>query len=696
MRLDKQALLLAQTHFHSLGEPRNFQLSQDGAYLYFTRSENGISNTHALWRLHIQSGDEEIVFDPRGRQPESNLTAEEEKQRERLRETSTGITSYVLARNDKYVSFAYNGRLWLTDTSTLKSSVFRYVTGAFDPRFNGDSEQIGYVDGQGLWYIGLNPDARPISIAKNNSAHVYWGRAEFVASEEFARYRGYWWAPSGTRLVVSRVDETKVRTAYLYSSDPWSQPSPLKYPAAGTANADTSLFICETGSSAHTEITWDKTKWPYVTHVQWNKSGLYVTVQSRDQRRLQVYSVSQTGVTEIVYTESDNFWIDIVQPLPLATETGHFVGLRISDKRRLTYDGQTVSPAEHHVDDFLGITGDWLVYTASPDPKERTIFAVNVKTGAIKPLSSAGGLYSGFVTSNRVFVSGAKMNTAKKTRYLFEDPEKQPVALTVRSYSTAPSTLPNPIFFTVGPDNIEASLVLPAKFDKKQKLPVLLQVYGGPGHQEVLYSRRSYLEAQWWADQGYAVLSADGPGTPGRDTGWERRIKHDLITEPAGAQIEVLNHAFHTYPFLDKSRVAVRGWSFGGYLSAYLSVRYPDMIQASISGAPVTDWSLYDTHYTERYLDDPDDNDIAYRKSSLLVAAANAKRPILLIHGLGDDNVLFANSLQLVEVLSAAHSPYQFVPLSGASHFMKHAEQQAWLLGMERDFLASKMPKYPN
>lgn len=689
MQLDKNALVLAKTHYYSLGEPRNFRLSEDGSYVYFTRAGGSTSNLHALWRLRLKTGTEEIIFDPLKHKTGDTLTEDEEKQRERLRETSSGITSYMLSKNDKYITFTNNGALWLVDTESLKCSEFTHVDSAFDPHFSGDSGLIGYVDSRGLWYVSTEADAKPVNIAGNDTPGIHWGRAEFIASEEFERYRGYWWAPSGRKLVVSRVDETEVLDTYSPSSEPWEPPAPFKYPAAGTKNAAVSLFMCETASSDRTEIRWDSQKWPYVLNVQWKDAGLFVTVQSRDQRDIQLLRVSDSGDSAVVHEESDESWVDVIQPLPSVTDDGHIIGLKIAEKRRLTYDDRPVTPAGHHVDDYLGISGDWLVYTASPDPKERVVFAANIEDGTVKPLSPSGGLFSGFVTSGRIFISGAEMKDSKKTRLLYQNIHDSPDSITIRSFAEPPADLPEPIFFTVGPDKIQASLLLPRGHNKKDTLPVLLQVYGGPHHQEVLMSRRSYLEAQWWTEQGYAVLSADGPGTPGRDSAWERRIRNDLITEPAAAQIEVLTHALEHFPYLDGSRVAVRGWSFGGYLSAYLSVLYPDAIHASVSGAPVTDWRLYDTHYTERYLGDPKNNDAAYRKSSLLEAASKAERPILLIHGLGDDNVIFSNSLKLLEVLGETNSPYQFIPLSGASHFTKHAEQQAWLLQMERSFLDS-------
>src|SRR5262249_40838877 len=197
------------------------------------------------------------------------------------------------------------------------------------------------------------------------------------------------------------------------------------------------------------------------------------------------------------------------------------------------------------------------------------------------------------------------------------------------------------------------------------RLPVLLDPYGGPHAQRVLASRPAYLSSQWFADQGVAVLVADGRGTPGRGSAWERAVHLDLAQPALDDQVDALTDAAQRFPQLDLTRVAIRGWSFGGYLAALAVLRRPDVFHAAIAGAPVTDWVLYDTHYTERYLGTPSDQPAAYERTSLVADAAKLERPLLLIHGLADDNVVAAHTLQLSGALLAAGRPHQVLPLSG-------------------------------
>jgi dipeptidyl-peptidase-4 len=216
---------------------------------------------------------------------------------------------------------------------------------------------------------------------------------------------------------------------------------------------------------------------------------------------------------------------------------------------------------------------------------------------------------------------------------------------------------------------------------------VLLDPYGGPHAQRVLAARAAFLTSQWLAEQGFAVLVADGRGTPGRGPEWEREVWRDLAGPVLEDQIEALDAANERCGDLDLGRVAIRGWSFGGYLAALAVLRRPDVFHAAIAGAPVTDWRLYDTHYTERYLGDPAETAEVYEANSLLGDAPRLKRPLFLIHGLADDNVVAAHTLRLSSALLAAGRPHVVLPLSGVTHMTPQEEVAENLLLLQVDFL---------
>jgi dipeptidyl-peptidase-4 len=210
--------------------------------------------------------------------------------------------------------------------------------------------------------------------------------------------------------------------------------------------------------------------------------------------------------------------------------------------------------------------------------------------------------------------------------------------------------------------------------------------YGGPHALRVLSTRGAYLNSQWLADQGFAVVIVDGTGTPGRGPAWEREVSGDLATQVLQDQVDALQSLAGVHPELDLSRVAIRGWSFGGYLAALAVLRRPDVFHVAVAGAPVTDWRLYDTHYTERYLG-VDASSAAYESSSLINDAAHLKRPLMIVHGLADDNVVVAHTLALSSALLAAGKPHTVLPLSGVTHMTSQEIVAENLVSLEVAFI---------
>ena len=231
-------------------------------------------------------------------------------------------------------------------------------------------------------------------------------------------------------------------------------------------------------------------------------------------------------------------------------------------------------------------------------------------------------------------------------------------------------------------------MLLPARRHRADdRLPVLLDPYGGPHAQRVVAAADAFLTSQWFADQGFAVVVADGRGTPGRGSEWERAVYRDLAGPVLDDQIEALHAAAIEHPQLDLDRVAIRGWSFGGYLAALAVLRRPDVFHAAIAGAPVTEWRLYDTHYTERYLGDPDLDPSPTTARRCCATPHRLERPLLLIHGLADDNVVAAHTLQLSSALLAAGRPHQVLPLSGVTHMTPQEVVAENLLLLQLAFL---------
>ena len=243
-----------------------------------------------------------------------------------------------------------------------------------------------------------------------------------------------------------------------------------------------------------------------------------------------------------------------------------------------------------------------------------------------------------------------------------------------------------------GQRELRTALLLPTGYQPGSgPLPVLMDPYGGPHAQRVLAAAGSYLTSQWFADQGFAVIVADGRGTGGRGPAWDRAVAGDLASGPLEDQVTALQAAAEAFPDLDTERVAIRGWSFGGYLSALALLRRPDVFHAGVVGAPVTDFRLYDTFYTERYLGDPTQDAAPYEQCSVISdverTGATVHRPMLIIHGLADDNVFVAHSLRLSSALLAAGYPHSVLPLSGVTHMTPQEVVAENMLTLQVDFL---------
>jgi len=355
--------------------------------------------------------------------------------------------------------------------------------------------------------------------------------------------------------------------------------------------------------------------------------------------------------------------------------------------RRLMVDGTAVTPADLQVRAVLVAHDDEVYFTANPLHDATVQHVWRWRTdGTLVALTDEPGVHTASVGGGTMVLRTAVLDEPGATTQVVDGP-------TLASHAFAPLVKPNVTLHHYGPRRLATAVLLPHDHDGSP-LPVLLDPYGGPHAQRVLQSHNAYLTSQWFADQGFAVVVIDGRGTPGRGSEWERAVYRDLATLPLDDQVEALQAAAEEHP-LDLSRVAIRGWSFGGYLAALAVLRRPDVFHAAIAGAPVTEWRLYDTHYTERYLGDPATDGAAYAASSLLPLADQLTQPLLLVHGLADDNVVAAHTLQLSSALLAAGKPHEVLPLVGVTHMTPQEVVAENLLLHQLQFLQRSLGLVP-
>ncbi|MGE3689698.1 MAG: S9 family peptidase, partial [Acidimicrobiia bacterium] len=359
----------------------------------------------------------------------------------------------------------------------------------------------------------------------------------------------------------------------------------------------------------------------------------------------------------------DDAWIELVPGVPGELEDGRLVTCADREgARRLLIDGDPVTPSDLQVRSVAAIAGTVVVFHANPlhDPTVMLVHRWSAD-GGLEEVVGDDGVHTVSAGGPTLVVRTTTLGESRPRTRVLGGPA-------VTGLGEAPLVEPNVTIRRLGEDGIAAAILLPRGVDPSEPLPVLLDPYAGPHAQRVVASGAAYATSQWFADQGFAVIVADGRGTPGRGSEWERAVHGDLAGPVLDDQIEALQSAARHFPQLDLTRVAIRGWSFGGYLAALAVLRHPDVFHAAVAGAPVTEWRLYDTHYTERYLGDPRKDPEPYERCSLLADAHRLERPLLLIHGLADDNVVAAHTLQLSSALLAAGRPHQVLPLSGVSH----------------------------
>ena len=658
----------------------------DGARVGFLRSSGPEDPVNALWVFDVDARAERPVVDPNTLgADDGDLPPEEKARRERARESGGGIVAYDADRDLTTACFALGGQIGRADLVAGTAELLATEPGGFDPRLAPDGSAIAYVAGDGLRVVDAQGDR---SVVREDLETVSWGAAEFIAGEEMGRTRGFWWAPDSARLLVERVDVAPIDTWYISAPvTPWQEPAAVRYPGAGTANADVELAIIGLYGS-RVDVDWNATgEWEYLADASWSSEGLILTVQTRDQRTLAVLDVDAgSGVTSERYRATDDHWVELIPGMPRLHD-GKLI--TVEDRgaaRRLCVDGEALTGDEWQVRRVVRADDDGIVIAASPDPTVVDVLSVGWD-GAVDR-RTAGDSLGAIVLGGEVGVmTRADMQGRHRPEVTVAG---EPVGTIEDNSETPPGRL-DVAFHRCGPLELATALVLPDGHDGTTPLPVLMDPYGGPHAQRVQRAAGLFHASQWFADQGFAVIVCDGRGTPGRGPAFEREVRGDLATKVLDDQVDALQALAADHPFLDLDRVAIKGWSFGGYLAALAVLRRPDVFHAAVAGAPVTDWRLYDTHYTERYLGHPDDEPDTTTTTDLRadVAALGAAplRPLMMIHGLADDNVVAAHTLQLSRSLLEAGKQHTVLPLSGVTHMTPQEEVAENLLLVQLAFI---------
>jgi len=701
--IDRDAIAeLAATRSFNLGLPRPIAILPDGDVLFLRTGPR--SYVAELFELDAATGTtrklasgEDLV-----KGAEVELSDAEKATRERTRTAIRGIVSVGVSDDGTRLLIPLGERVFVVERASGKVTEVALGKGYPDsPMLSPDGKRIAFVRDGDVWTADV-AGGKPRRLSKKDGPDVVNGSAEFAAQEELDRTEGMWWSPDGARLIYQRTDNAKVDTLYVANPRyPDRAPTAFRYPRAGTANADVRLaFIAATGGKP-TWIEWDRAAFPYVHDVQWPEHGPpTIVVLDRAQREERVLAVdAKTGKTTTLVTERDDAWVNAVGgPRWDATGTTFlWPSERDAGWQLGRYDatGKLVEIVIPDSAEFVGSyavdhqTGE--VWHARGTPLESHVWSVDAHGKNPTQITDARGTQRATIARR----GGTRLvvhDGADGSRSVTAIDRDGKIIAELPSVAEDSARLPRVELALLrgGERFYNTSIVRPRDFDPKKKYPVVLQVYAGPHVTTVSSNPRAYWKDQLLADTGFVVVRGDGRGTPGRGRAWERAIAGDLITVPLADQVDLLHALGAAHPELDLARVGVVGWSFGGYFAAMAAELRPDVFKAAIAGAPVTDWRFYDTAYTERYMGTPADNAARYDSTSAVHNAAKLSIPLLLIHGLTDDNVYLVNTLALAEALFNAGKPFDLLTLS-TTHMVADPTAEAALMTRQIEFFRAHL-----
>jgi dipeptidyl-peptidase-4 len=679
----------AATRGFLLGRPVKPKFTPDNKSVLFLRSEARVPKLR-LYEFDVATGKTKELLTPEMvlKGAEENLTQEEKARRERQRISVGGFSDYQLSEDGKLILLPLSGKLYVYQRDNGK--VRELATGKgtlLDPKFAPDGSKVAYVLDHDVYVYDLATD-KETPVTRGGTAKKPHGLAEFVAQEEMHRFSGYWWSPDGKSIAYQETDHDGVEVWYVADpAKPDQPPEPQYYPRPGKKNAAVRLGVIPIAGGETVWVQWERPAWEYLALVRWDKEGpLTIVLQDRKQQWMSWLTVDPaTGKTKELASRHSDTWINIDPTLPRWLPDGSvllpgqdgvpFVQDARGEREPVNNDGWnhygrlvSLNPQTRQAV-FLG--------TESSRTTQQHVFRVPLpRPGQAKKrddvaqrLTKDEGLHDAVFSRDHSLYVLTTTTPSSLPRSTVHRADGTPLG-ELPSVAEEPPFRPTVEFGEDGQQAQNTVIVRPRNFDPKKKYPVIVDVYGGPGHLHVVKAMRNWLLPQWLADQGFIVVAIDNRGTPGRDDRWEKELYRKFGSVPLSDQVDVLQDLGRRHPEMDMERVGIVGWSFGGYMSALAVLRRPDVFKAAVAGAPVTDWEDYDTHYTERYMGLLPENRRDYDDSSLLPLASKLERPLLLVHGTADDNVYFRHTLRLTDALFRAGKDFEVLPLPSLTHMV--------------------------
>ncbi len=695
--------------------PKALKFSPDGQRITYLQGKADNLHRYDLWEYNLASKENKLLVDADDlfSGPET-LSDEEKARRERQRVYGSGIMEYYFSNDGTALLFPLNGDIYYYNLLSKQAKRLTN-TPAFetDARFSPQGNFVSYIREQNI-YIKNIASGKEIQLTKDGKGNIKNGMAEFVAQEEMGRMTGYWWSPDEKHIAFLKVDESPVQIVIrneIYAED--IKLIEQRYPATGTNNVKIKLAIIETKKKARAKfINLGKETDIYIPRVNWfpNSEQLAYQWQSRDQKTLKLNAYNlKTGKQKTLVTETSDHWINLHNDLYFLKNSDRFIWASERDGFKHLYlysnkgklltqltKGDWVVNSLKSVDEESG----WLYFTGRADtPLERHLYKVPLDGKSpehVVRISKRNGFHSivfskdhnsyldRFSNINTPPQVSLHKSTGERLTWLAENKidQNHPIAPYIDEFIS-------PTFGTLTSDDEQATLYYklykPKNLIPGKKYPVIVRVYGGPHAQLVTNSWQGMDMTQYMLQQGYIVFQLDNRGSNYRGTAFEFPIYEHLGNIEVNDQITGVKY-LQSLPYVDKERIGIFGHSYGGYMTLMTMFKAGDYFKAGVSGAPVTDWLLYDTHYTERYLNHPKKNPEGYQQSSVFPYIKGLTGDLLVYHGMADDNVLFTNTTKLIKALQDNNKLFELMTYPGSKHSMRGKKVKVHLNNTIMDF----------
>jgi dipeptidyl-peptidase-4 len=677
--------------------PRALKIAPDGSAVTFLRGREDNQNQLDLWIYEVASGTTRRLVDSSafGLAPELSDAEKARRERERIAQLR-GIVSYRWSPDSRKLLFGIGERLWLYDLDAKPDVALRALTPAgldvIDAQVSPGGRFVSFVSKQNLYSVDLQSGLN-YQLTRDGKGPIHNGEAEFVAQEEMDRATGYWWAPDDSAIAFERydesgVDEIKRGEVYADRTETVSQ----RYPAAGRPNVAVKLGLVKPKGGRERWIDLGKNPDIYLARVTWlpDASALTYQRESRDQQKLELIAVDAGSLHQhTLLTETSTTWVNLHDDLRFLKNEDAFIWASDRDGHRHLYvvglDGtrrRALTQGSWDVDKILGVdekSGTVYFHATGDDPLQQQVCATRLdgsEAASPRRLSTGEGWHDAVFGDNATAYIDTYSNPVTPPQVSLRKSDGSLVAWIEQNalkeghpYWPYRDSLIEPEFGTLSAEDgqtLHYRVYKPLGFDAKKRYPVFMTYYGGPGRQYVTRTWGNHFE-QYMAQHGYVVFALDNRGTPRRGRAFSDAIFRQLGKVEVADQLTGIAW-LKQQSYVDADRIGVFGWSYGGYMTLMLLAKASAQIAAGVAVAPVTDWSLYDTHYTERFLDTPQNNAMGYELSGTLHWVDGLKSNLLLVHGMADDNVLFTNSTKLMAAMQQRGKQFRLMTYPGGKH----------------------------